>query len=103
MPLPVTGSRVLSLRIDSASLMPFSARTYAYVLAENGINEAESILNDKTLDPVTGSGINAFDPTVFCTQTLPSGSGAFASSVYNPSPPAATGCTIQTTYDGGYV
>jgi hypothetical protein len=69
------------------------AKSYAYVLAENGINQAEAILNNKTLDPVTGSGMNALDPASFCALSLPAGS------TYDP--PGS--CTVNTTYDGGYV
>jgi Tfp pilus assembly protein PilX len=66
-------------------------KSYAYVLAENGINNAMSVLRDPP-DIVTGIGNNALDKNVFC---------GFANTTYvspTPSP-----CTIKQTYDGGSV
>ena len=69
------------------------AKSYAYLLAENGINTAMAILRDPP-DPSTGIGNNALDKNVFC---------GFANRTYitvpavSPAPP----CALQETYDGG--
>jgi hypothetical protein len=71
------------------------AKSYAYLLAENGINTAMAILRDPP-DPVTGIGNNALDPSVFC--------GLAGRDYPNPVPPPvpAGPCVLRETYDGGY-
>src|SRR5439155_17287149 len=68
------------------------AKSYAYGLAENGVNDAMSVLRVPP-DPLTGIGKNARDPNVFCGLSLPS------TWSYNP----VGSCTIKSTFDGGYV
>jgi Tfp pilus assembly protein PilX len=65
------------------------AKSYAYVMAENGLNSAMAVLRNPP-DPLTGIGNNALDPNVFC---------GLAGKTY--SPPGS--CTIRDDYDGGYV
>jgi Tfp pilus assembly protein PilX len=71
------------------------AKSYAYLLAENGINTAMAILRDPP-DPLTGIGNNALDKNVFC---------GFSGRTYItvPSVSPAPQCALQDTYDGGNV
>ena len=75
------------------------AKSYAYLLAETGINDAMAVLRDPP-DPLTGIGNNALDVNVFCGLTLPAGE-----SYPNPVPaPVPTGpCVLRHDLDGGYV
>ena len=71
------------------------AKSYAYLLAENGINTAMAILRDPP-DPLTGIGNNALDKNVFCGL---SGRTYITVPAVSPAPP----CALKDTYDGGYV
>jgi Tfp pilus assembly protein PilX len=71
------------------------AKSYAYLLAENGINTAMAILRDPP-DPATGIGNNALDKNVFCGLT-----GRTYITV--PSITPAPQCALRESYDGGYV
>jgi hypothetical protein len=73
------------------------AKSYAYLLAENGINTAMAILRDPP-DPATGIGNNALDPNVFCGLT----GRTYPNPIPAPTPTPTGPCTLRETYDGGF-
>ena len=65
------------------------AKNVAYVMAENGINNAMAVLRMPP-DLVTGIGNNALDKTVFC------GVPGYVTGTTNP-------CTVRNDFTEGYV